>query len=146
MGARNPVSKLDFDLWAFVFMPEHAHLVVHPRRAEYAVSAILQGIKEPVAREGMAYIRAHAPDWLSRLAVTSGGRIRHRFWQAGGGYDRNIIQPATLLATIDYVHMNPIRRNLAERPEHWKWSSAAWFAGVGDSPIPLDRIPPEWLG
>ena len=25
-------AELDFDLWAYVFMPEHVHLIVRPRR------------------------------------------------------------------------------------------------------------------
>lgn len=29
--------KHSFDLWAYVFMPDHVHLIVHPRLPEYAV-------------------------------------------------------------------------------------------------------------
>ena len=27
---------------------------------------------------------------------------------------------------IDYIHANPVRRQLVEKPEDWKWSSAGW--------------------
>jgi putative transposase len=74
-----------------------------------------------------------------------GNRIRHLFWQPGGGYDRNIEKPSTLLKMIDYIHMNPVRRGLVERAVDWKWSSAAWYEGIGESPILIDHIPPEWL-
>ena len=30
----------NFDLWAYVFMPEHVHLIVRPREAEYDIAAI----------------------------------------------------------------------------------------------------------
>jgi putative transposase len=37
--------ELDFALWAFVFMPEHVHLVIWPRPIGCAVSSILKAIK-----------------------------------------------------------------------------------------------------
>ena len=74
-----------------------------------------------------------------------GGRSERLFWQPGGGFDRNIVEPRTLMAMIDYVHMNPVRRGLAERPIDWKWSSAGWYAGVDRSGLILDPLPPEWI-
>jgi putative transposase len=34
----------DFALWAFVFMPEHVHLIVWPRRPTYEMANILKAI------------------------------------------------------------------------------------------------------
>ena len=53
--------SLDFAFWAFVFMPEHAHLIVCPRRPAYEMATILKAIKEPVGRQGVSYIAEHAP-------------------------------------------------------------------------------------
>jgi putative transposase len=66
------------------------------------------------------------------------------FWQSGGGYDRNVTTARTLLAAIDYIHLNPVRKQLVERAEDWHWSSAKHYAG-GTSPFPIDPIPSEWL-
>jgi hypothetical protein len=41
--------------------------------------------------------------------------------------------------------MNPVRRELIEKPENWKWSSTAWYLNGGEVPIVPDAIPPEWL-
>jgi len=38
-----------FDLWGYVFMPEHVHLLLFPRDAQYSVGRILSAIKRPVA-------------------------------------------------------------------------------------------------
>jgi hypothetical protein len=43
-------ARPDFAPWAFVFMPEHAHILVWPRRAEYDISGLLGAINEPVGR------------------------------------------------------------------------------------------------
>lgn len=135
----------EFDLWAYVFMPNHFHLIIKPRRVEYDIALIRQAIKEPVARQAFAWLEENAPEWLPRLTVQKNGRERRHFWQVGGGYDRNIFEPRTLREMLDYVHMNPVNRRLVEQAFQWKWSSAAWMFGLGDSPIPLDRIPPDWL-
>jgi putative transposase len=137
--------SLDFDLWAFVFMPEHVHLIVHPRQPQYDISVIREAIKEPVGRKGIAYLRKNAPEWLPKIATNKGQRVRHRFWLPGGGYDRNIDEPRTLLKMIDYIHMNPVRRGLVVRSIDWKWSSALWHEQGFGGPIPIDPIPPEWL-
>ncbi len=52
---------LDFAFWAFVFMPEHAHLIVCPQRPGYEMATILKAIKEPVGRHSVSYIAEHAP-------------------------------------------------------------------------------------
>jgi len=133
-----------FDLWAYVFMPEHAHLVVHPHRIEYDVAEIRKAIKAPVGRRAIKYLEAQAPEWLPRITRRRGSKTERLFWQSGGGYDRNVTGGKTLTEMIDYIHLNPVRRGLVERPEQWKWSSAAWFLGTGQSPLIPDAIPPEW--
>ena len=137
--------RLETDVWAFVFVPEHVHLIVHPRRAQYDIAKIRQAIKEPVGRVALRYIREHVPEWESRLTRRRGNRVERLFWQSGGGYDRNILEPSTLLAMIDYLHLNPVRRGLVERALDWHWSSAAYYECGGHSPLRLDPIPPEWL-
>ena len=83
--------KHQFQLWAYVIMPEHAHVLLFSPTDDYSVSAILKSIKQPVARRGTEFLRKHSQDWLDKLKVIRpGGRIEHRFWQQGGGYDRNM--------------------------------------------------------
>jgi putative transposase len=52
--------ELDFAVWAYVFMPEHVHLIVWPRRLVYDVADVRKAIKEPVGRTGVAYLAQHA--------------------------------------------------------------------------------------
>ncbi len=121
--------ELKLALWAYVFMPEHVHLLVFPKGPKYDIRMILQKIKEPVGRKAVKYLSANAPDWLPRITVKRGNRLERRFRQAGGGYDRNVDEPRTFLSMIEYIHNNPVRRGLVTRPEEWKWSSADWFEG-----------------
>jgi putative transposase len=139
-------ASLDFALWAYVFMPEHVHLIIYPRQPAYQTAAIRKAIKEPVGRRAIRYLAETAPDWLPRVTRKRGTRTERLFWQSGGGYDRNIVEPSTLRAMVDYLHLNPVRRGLVARATDLKWSSARWFEGLGDSELVPDPIPPEWIG
>lgn len=138
-------GKLNFDLWAWVFMPEHVHLIVHPRQPKYDIAVIRRLIKEPVSQQAIAWMKHHAPERLTQVERRRGKRLEHLFWQSGGGYDRNITEPKTLLLMIDYLHLNPVRRGLVARAEDWAWSSAGWFLDQRTVPLIPDRILPEWL-
>jgi putative transposase len=131
-------TKFGFEIWAYVLMPEHVHLLVNPGAAAQQMARFLQALKEPIARKGVQYLKTKAPSWLPRIRVQEGKRIRHRFWQPGGGYDRNVTGSAALHAMIEYIHANPVRRGLVTRPEDWEWSSARWFAGLRPVKIEMD--------
>lgn len=137
-------TALAFDVWAFVFMPDHAHLIVHPRRVAYDMAAIRRAIKGPVGRRGVDWIARRAPAWLPRITRRRGEREERLIWQSGGGYDRNIESGEALLKMIDYIHLNPVRKKLVDIPSDWRWSSAAHYLVGADSPVPIDPIPSEW--
>jgi putative transposase len=130
------------DLWAYVIMPEHVHLLIYPREVGAKAGVVAGKIKEQVARKAIQYLKENAPEWLTRIAVQEGNRLRYRFWQPGGGYDRNAVDISTVQKMIDYIHMNPVRRGLVTRPEDWPWSSAQWYAGNKSVPIEMDRTIP----
>jgi putative transposase len=127
-----------FLVHAYVFMPDHVHLIIFPTEPEYSIEKILGSIKLPVARKAMKHIREHAPQWLERLARKRGDKTEYVFWTSGGGYDRNIDNPRTLEFMIDYLHANPIRKGLTKMASEWKWSSAQWYEGERDVPIVID--------
>jgi putative transposase len=132
-------KKFGFQLWAYVIMPDHLHLLVNPLDAADDMSEFLQAIKEPVARKAINYLKANSPEWLARITVHEGQRVRHRFWQPGGGYDRNITSSETLRAMIEYIHANPLRRGLVTSIEDYEYSSARWYAGIRPVKIEMDE-------
>ena len=133
-----------FDLWAYVIMPEHVHVVLWPRNRT-PIRTILTTLKQSTSKRALSWLQQYAPAFLPRLEdVQPGGTRSYRFWQRGGGYDRNLRSVADIYQKIRYVHANPVRRGLVATAEAWTWSSCrAWETG-GDEPIPLDRdsLPP----
>ena len=139
-------DKHAFDLSAYVIMPQHVHLLIFPREEVYSISDILLDIKRPVVRRALRYVRGHAPAFLEQMKDEQpNGRVQHRFWQRGGGYDRNLIRATTVHETIACIHENPVRRGLVEVPEAWRWSSAGYYVDQRDVPLTPDveSIPPR---
>jgi putative transposase len=137
-------KKHHLELWAYVIMPEHLHVLFLSRRASYDIARILQTIKQPVARRTIAWLKASDPAWLARLnRAESAGQARYHFWQSGGGYDRNIANIKTAWAVVDYIHNNPVRRGLVQHSTEWAWSSARWYARREDVLLPMDGVPTD---
>jgi putative transposase len=137
-------AKRPFDLLGFVIMPEHVRLLLLPHEG-VKISSILQSLKLPVTRRAIRYVQDHDPRLLQRmLDVQPNGRRAYRFWQRGGGYDRNMRTVREAHEKLNYIHLNPVRRGFVTRPEDWPWSSARdWATGI-DEPLRIDRdsLPP----
>ncbi len=76
-------------------------------------------------------------------------KICFRFWQEGAGYDRNLYTNEAILHSIDYIHLNPIRRGLCQKAVDWKWSSARFYASINplwsDPDLPkIHGLPKDW--
>lgn len=135
-------NKHHFQLWAWVIMPEHVHLLIYPDANSTKIANILADIKRPVAQRAIAYLVGRKSPFLKRLTVRNKSRTYRRFWQAGPGQDHNIYDPRTAHRVVEYIHFNPLRRGLVTRAEDWLWSSARDWLGDVDGLIRVDRTLP----
>ncbi|MBI1374711.1 MAG: hypothetical protein GC159_18485 [Phycisphaera sp.] len=104
-------------------------------------SYILTALKRPVSDAAKAHlVVTNQSDWLARLTVRKGDRDVFRFWQPGGGYDRNIYSDDELIEKISYIHNNPVRRGLVERAIDWPWSSARWWEARDEGHLRIDEL------
>jgi putative transposase len=70
--------KHSFQVWAYVFTPEHAHLLIWPAIPEYDVSKVLATIKVSVTRKALKHVRKNAPAFLNRMRdLQSSGDIHY---------------------------------------------------------------------
>ncbi|WP_452097017.1 REP-associated tyrosine transposase [Blastopirellula sediminis] len=131
-------SQHPFDLWGYVIMPEHVHLLLWPHPGTL-VGDILKTTKMSTSRQAITWLRNNAPDFLPRLEdVQPNGSRTFRFWQRGGGYDRNIDSVLEVHRKLRYVHENPVRRGLVSRTIDWPWSSALAWDSRADGLLTLD--------
>jgi putative transposase len=143
------VAAQEFRLVAFVFMPEHVHLLVFPTRNDTtaeSISAFLIDVKMPSSQQIKQDLMATGSRLLAKLTIRERpGKMVFRFWQEGPGYDRNLQTEASVLAAIEYIHLNPVRRGLCKKITDWRWSSARWYVSDGayvDPALPAIHGPP----
>lgn len=127
----NAAGKAErIDLVAFVYMPEHIHLLTYPRDPQPNLGTYLARIKQPFSKEIKGLLVEHQSVLLNELTIQERpGKTSFRFWQEGPGYDRNVMTSKVLLHAIAYIHENPVRRKLCQRAIDWPWSSARYYLG-----------------
>jgi putative transposase len=144
----NACEAEGFGLLAFVFMPEHVHLLVMPLHLNSEVARLLARTKQPTSKSIKQLLIKDNSQLLESLTVRERpGKHCFRFWQAGPGYDRNLFSPQALEASIDYIHSNPVKRGLCQTSTDWKWSSARFHInGTIEPDLPtLIRPDPNWF-
>jgi REP element-mobilizing transposase RayT len=60
-------------------------------------------------------------------AVGLSGDLPEHFWQKRY-YDFNVRNYRQFVEKLRYIHRNPVKRGLCERPEDWEWSSFRQYA------------------
>ncbi|MEO7453511.1 MAG: transposase, partial [Fimbriimonadales bacterium] len=131
-------KKYDFDIWAYVIMPEHVHLLIHFRKPIYSIEEVRKSIRQRTAKTLLTLIRAQSPALAGKLGVLTD---KYRFWQKGKGFDRNLFSTKAIHAAINYLHANPVRRGLCENDLDYPWSSARFYAEVGEVLFSVNRCP-----
>jgi putative transposase len=101
-------SYLSVDLWAYVIMPEHVHLLIHPRLPDFKTGHFLVRAKRKTTNAR----NKKFPDNKSPL------------WLAGGGYDRNIFSADELQEKLRYIHLNPVRKGISSGEREYVWFCA----------------------
>ena len=122
-------ERLNFDVLAYVVMPEHVHLLIAPQ-GEYSMPRILRSLKQTAATRILAHVEIHSNVMTARLRLPKkGGGFERRCWQAGGGYDRNVVTMHCAYSVVNYIHQNPVRRGLCALASEYEWSSFGAYHG-----------------
>ena len=104
----------------YVVMPEHVHLLIsEPERSKLAVA--IQMLKQITAHD---------------LGIIEG----RSFWQTRY-YDFNVRTEKKHVEKLRYIHRNPVRRGLVEKPEDWPWSSFRHYATGIEGAVEIES---EW--
>jgi putative transposase len=103
MRWQRPCYRYEFEVLGYVVMPEHVHLLLsEPGKDLLAVG--LQALKISVSKRS-----EERPFWQARY------------------YDFNVFTNAKRVEKLWYMHANPVKRGLVEKPEDWAWSSYRYY-------------------
>ena len=119
-------------VYGYVVMPEHVHLLLSEPQRDTLADA-LKSLKQGVS-------------W--RLLAKIGGPLKpgfglsgeRHFWQKRY-YDFNIRDYPQFVEKLRYIHRNPVKAGLCERPEDWEWSSFRHYATGCEGRVEIES---EW--
>jgi putative transposase len=121
---------------AYVVMPNHWHLLLYP-------------LQDKDLSRSMHWLgTTHAHRHNARMNTVGEGHLYQ------GRYKSFLIEEDLhLLTVLKYIERNPVRANLVERAEEWRWSSAyrrihgieAEKSLLGELPVDLPRNYLEWI-
>ncbi len=64
--------EFGFSLWAYVFMPEHVHLLLCPQRHDYEIAVVLKATKRTVGIKAIKFLAApHRSGWNGSVSNTA---------------------------------------------------------------------------
>jgi putative transposase len=129
--------RLRFHLcvYGYVVMPEHVHLLIsEPGGAPFKPLFGLSGGESPWT---LADAIKSLKQGVSRRLI---GEADH-FWQKRY-YDFNVRDHSQLMEKLRYIHRNPVKRGLCERPEDWQWSSFLHYATGIEGRVQIES---EWV-
>jgi putative transposase len=136
---------LRFELYAWVVMPEHVHLMVMPPPTT-TLASVLKWLKQSVATRRILRWRAMGVRASGVLRAIDDGHGSPRLWQKGGGFDRNVRDIDEFCREVRYIHRNPVERGLVERSELYQWSSVRWWMGQREGELECDPPPGDPRG
>lgn len=105
-------ERYGYHLHAYVLMDNHYHLLIETPHAN--IKQVMQNINTSYT---VSVNKRHK-------------RVGHLFQ---GRYKAFIADKESYLLEINrYIHLNPVRASIVQRPENYKWSSYRAYIGAGD--------------
>lgn len=132
-------ARGDFTILAYVIMPNHFHLIAGTK-PDGCISKTVGNIKRFTSHQIVKYLECNdRTDLLGLLAAHASKEPSAdcRIWKPH--FDCfAIIKEDTLRQKLEYIHSNPVRKNLVADPVFYRFSSAGNYAGAVDVTLAVD--------
>jgi len=108
-GLSKTVGRTDWEVFAYVWMPNHIHLFLRTPK--------------PNLSKGMQYLLSGYANWYAKRHQRTGHLFQGRF-------RAELVEDESYFWTLSrYLHLNPVRgkRPIVAHPRDWPWSSYPGF-------------------
>jgi putative transposase len=136
-------GELGFRIVGYVLMPEHCHLLLWPSDGANPTQ-IMQRLEERTAKFILKNLRQNLQyRWCQRMLarVTLPPTVHHHAHSRVGQrrfYDMNMWSEKKPLEKLNFMHQNPVKCCLVEKPGDWPWSSWRFYF----RPLPRSQTRP----
>ena len=136
-------KEYDMKIFAFCLMPSHIHLIIQSVR-KGDVSNFMREWKSITARNILNFAKEKSPQLLKQFEEASvkyhlSSKQKYHVWEARFD-DLQLKTKETTRIKMNYIHENPVKKEIVEIPEQYMYSSAGWYDGTGESRVRLTDI------
>lgn len=127
------IAHKHLEVYGYVIMSNHVHLIARSSNGD--LSGTLRDFKSYTSKEILKAIEEgneSREKWM--LAIFKNAAIKHKrnsdyqFW-THENHAMEIFSSGFFEQKLDYMHTNPVRAGLVEKPEEYIYSSAKNYAG-----------------
>ncbi len=135
-------------------MPSHLHLIARSE-SNFSLSEILRDFKKFTSKAIIKEIMSESEsrrDWMleyfrkegtdCKSAPADSGNSSYRFWQEGN-HPEEVNSNRFFKEKLDYIHNNPVKELIVERPEDYFFSSARNYADLSN-PLEIVKETIQW--
>lgn len=120
---------------AYVIMSNHLHLIAYAKDG-FKLSNTVRDFKKFTAKKIIATIQANKREsrrrWLMEYFRSNGEQNENnktfQFW-IQDNHPIELISPKWINQKLNYIHLNPVRSKIVDRPEAYWYSSARQYLG-----------------
>ncbi|MEW6196129.1 MAG: transposase [Bacteroidota bacterium] len=135
-------QKYQFEIIAYVIMPSHFHWIVKVDPKKGTISQIMRDIKKYSAWDILEKLERDKSPLINNFNNPERLKQKRQLWIHR--FDDEVIKNQKMLWTkIKYIHNNPVKAGLAEKPEEYKYSSARNYILEDDATIYIEK---SWAG
>jgi REP element-mobilizing transposase RayT len=140
------IKNKGFELFAYVIMSNHVHLIA--RSGEGKLSDTIRDIKKYTSKtivESIISLPESRKEWiLDRFKIKASHRANENY-QVWTHENHAIILYSNefIKEKVEYIHNNPVRAGIVEKPEDYLYSSARNYASL-EAPIDIPTILLNW--
>ena len=124
------------DVYAWVLMTNHLHMIVGTREDGISIGDIMRDFKKYTSKSILKAIQENMQEsrkeWmLNRFGFRAANDRKitnFKFWK-DGNHVETISSYDFYRQKLDYIHMNPVRQEIVQRPEEYLYSSARDYCG-----------------
>lgn len=122
------------EIYAWVIMTNHLHLVVSAKEG-FDLVAIIRDFKKHTSKQLVKTIQEENESrkaWMINRFEYAGKNDKkitnYKFWQ-DGNEPKPVYSSEFMKQKIDYIHQNPVKAEIVNEPEHYRYSSAIDYIG-----------------
>lgn len=120
----------DFRLYGYVILENHLHFIAQSDD----LAKHIQTFKSWTARCILDHLQDQNAEFLLRqfefYKKAHKTQSQYQFWQESS-HPQLLATEIMLRQKLEYIHHNPVKRGYVAQAEHWRYSSASNYAGVG---------------